>query len=392
ILREEKGWTYGARSRFTEPRDRGYFAASADVRPAVTDSTLAELMDQLRRIRSETVPGDELEDAKSYLTGNFPLQLETPQQVASQVADALLRGLGIEYLETYRSRIAGVTAADVRRAAREHVHPDRATAVVVGDAREVHEDLTAIAPVILWDTDFQRMQLADLEVQRSDVALDASRIRRGTYSYSFRFRGKPLGDLTVTVEETEDGNVRVVQDLSGQITRSSSYVMTPDVSPLSVTNETHMGPMTLRQDLDYEGNRVTGQATVPERGGGGGGQPSTRQISVDTTLAEGTLDSNMDLAAVLGSPLAEGMEVQIPVFAPGQGVNSLRVSVTGRETVQVPAGSYETWAVEVQGPNQTVTLYVTRETPHLMVKQELSGQPITVELTGTGSGEASSGS
>jgi phage tail protein X len=248
-----------------------------------------------------------------------------------------------------------------------------------------------MAPVSLWDTDFRAMQLADLGVARSAGGLDASRIRRGTYRYSFRFQGKPLGDLTVTVEETADGNVRVVQDLSGQITRSSSYVMTPDVSPLSVTNETHMGPLTLSQDLDYEGNRVTGQATVPEQGGGGGG-PSSRQVSVDTALAEGTLDSNMDLAAVLGSPLAEGLEVQFPVFAPGQGVNSLQVTVTGRETVEVPAGSYETWAVEVQGPNQTVTLYVTREAPHLMVKQELSGQPITVELTGTGPGEAGSGS
>lgn len=391
ILREEKGWTYGARSRFTEPRDRGYFAASANVRPAVTDSTLGELVRQLRRIRGETVPEGELEDAKSYLTGNFPLQLETPQQVASQVADALLRGLGVEYLETYRRRIAEVTAEDVQRAAREHVRPDRATAVVVGDAREVQEDLAAIAPVSLWDTDFQPMQMTDLEVERSDVALDASRVRRGTFRYSFRFQGKPLGDLTVTVEETEDGNVRVVQDLSGQISRRSSYVVTPDVSPVSATNETRTGPVTLSQDLDYEGERVEGRATVPEQGGGGG-RPSTRQVSVDTTLAEGTLDSNMDLAAVLGSPLSGELEMQLPVFSPGQGVNSLRVSVTGRQTVEVPAGSFETWAVEVQGPNQTVTMYVTREAPHLMVKQELSGQPVTVELTGTGPGEDPPGS
>jgi predicted Zn-dependent peptidase len=108
ILREEKGWTYGAYSQFTEPRHRGYFVASADVRPPVTDSTLAETMDQLRRIRDEPVSEDELRDAKSYIVGHFPLEIETPQQVASRVADVLLRGLEIDYLETYRCRSAAV--------------------------------------------------------------------------------------------------------------------------------------------------------------------------------------------------------------------------------------------------------------------------------------------
>ncbi len=391
VLREEKGWTYGASSRLTTPRGRGYFAASADVRPAVTDSTLREMLHQLRRIRSETVPEGELEDAKSYLTGNFPLRLETPQQVASQVADAIIRELGIDYLESYRDEVARVTAADVQRAARQHVHPDRATAVVVGDARKIHEDLASIAPVRLWDTDFQRMQLADLEVSRSDVDLQASRIRRGTFGYSFRVQGKPLGEMSLTVERTSDGNLRVREELTGQISRSSSYVAEPDLAPVSSAMEATMGPLSLSQDLEYDGNRVEGKATVPDRSAEGGG-PSTRQVSVDTTLSEGTLDGNMNVAAVLGSPLSEGFEMQVPVFSPGQGVNSLDVSVTGRQTVEVPAGTFETWAVEMQGPQQTATVHVTRDPPHLLVKQEVAGQPVTVVLTDTGSGPAGSGS
>ena len=390
VLREEKGWTYGASSRFTEPRDRGYFAVSADVRPAVTDSTLREMLHQLRRIRSETVPEEELEDAKSYLTGNFPLRLETPQQVASEVADVILRGLGIGYLESYRSEVASVTAGDVREAARSHVHPDRATAVVVGDARKIHEDLAAVAPVVLWDTDFQRMELADLEVSRSEVTLEADRIREGTFGYSFRLQGKPLGELSLTVERTSDGNLRVREELTGRISRSSSYVAAPDLSPISATMEATMGPLSLSQDLEYDGSRVTGKATVPETSGQGG-RPSTRQVSVDTTLSAGTLDGNMNVAAVLGSPLSEDFQMQVPVFSPGEGVNSLEVSVTGRETVEVPAGRFETWAVELRGPEQTATVYVTRDAPHMMVKQEVAGQPVTVVLTDAGSGSGGSG-
>jgi len=387
VLREEKGWTYGSRSRFTEPRDRGYFAASADVRPPVTDSTLREMLHQLRRIRSEPVPEEELADAKSYLTGHFPLQLETPQQVASQVADVLLRGLGIEYLESYRSEISGVTAADVQEAAREHVHPDRATAVVVGDARKIHGALEGIAPISLWNTDFERMEPADLEVRRSDVALQASRIRRGTFGYSLRIQEKPLGEMTMTVESTGDGGVRIREEMKGQISRTATYEMTGDLSPVSSSMEASMGPVSLGRDLTYEGARVTGEATVPDRSdqGGGSGMPSTRRVSVDTTLAEGTLDASMNTAAVLASPLSEGFELQAPVFSPGQGVNSLDVTVTGRETVEVPAGSFETWSVDLEGPEQTATIYVTREAPHLMVKQEVAGQPVTVVLTDTGS-------
>lgn len=385
VLREEKGWTYGARSRFTEPRDRGYFAVSADVRPAVTDSTLTEMLHQLRRIRSEPVPEEELVDAKSYLTGHFPLQLETPQQVASQVADALLRDRGIGYLESYRSEVSRVTAAEVQQAAREHVRPDHATVVVVGDARKIHDELEAIAPVTLWNTDFEGMEPAELEVSRSGVALQASRVREGDFGYSFRVQGKPLGEMSMTVEPAGDGRLRVRQELTGQISQSSSYVVTSDLSPVSVTSEATMGPLSLGQDLSYDGARVTGKATVPDRSGdGGGGRPSTRQVSVDTTLAEGTLDGNTNLAVALGSPLAQGFEMQVPVFSPGQGVNSLNVRVTGRETVEVPAGSFETWTVDLEGPEQTATIYVTREAPHLMVKQEVAGQPVTVVLTDTG--------
>lgn len=390
ILREERGWTYGASSRFTSPQGRGYFAASASVRPAVTDSTLREMLRQLRRIRGETVPDRELADAKSYLTGSFPLRLETPQQVASQVADVILRGLGIEYLERYRGRVSSVTADAVQEAARRHVHPDRATAVVVGDAREIHEDLAAIGPVTLWDTDFQRMQLADLEVGRSDVALQASRIRRGTFGYSFRLQGKPLGEMSMSVERTGGDDLRVSQELTGQVSRSSSYTVRSDLSPVSSTMEARLGPLSLGSDLEYDGTQVTGSATVPEQGGGGGG-PSTREVTVDTTLAAGTLDGETNLAAVLASPLSEDFEMQVPVFSPGQGVNSLGVSVTGQQTVEVPAGSFETWVVELQGPQQTATVYVTREAPHLMVKQEISGQPVSVVLTDAGTGTGGSG-
>jgi zinc protease len=86
ILRGQHGWTYGARSRYNRLLGGGTYLASTDVRVAVTDSALAELMVQLRRIRDEAVPQAELDRAKSYLIASFPGTVETPAQAAGSLA------------------------------------------------------------------------------------------------------------------------------------------------------------------------------------------------------------------------------------------------------------------------------------------------------------------
>jgi zinc protease len=158
ILREQRGWTYGSFSRFTRPREVGYFAASAEVRPEVTDSAVIEMLAQLRRIREERVPADELAAAKGFLAGSFPLRIETVGQIGSQIATTLLLGLPVENLTEYRERILAVTAEDVQRVARDYVRPDQAVVVIVGDARELLPQLEPIAPVRLFDVEGQALE------------------------------------------------------------------------------------------------------------------------------------------------------------------------------------------------------------------------------------------
>lgn len=153
ILREEKGWTYGSYSRFTRPLEIGYFSASAEVRPEVTDSTIVEILAQLHRIRNERVPEDELEAAKGFLSGSFPLRIETAAQIGAQIATTRLLGLPIEHVTEYRERVRAVTAEDVQRVAREYVRPEEAIVVVVGDAGDLLPRLEAIAPVRLFDVE-----------------------------------------------------------------------------------------------------------------------------------------------------------------------------------------------------------------------------------------------
>jgi zinc protease len=153
VLRSQHGWTYSSRSRFGRLLGGGTYLATTDVRSAVTDSALAELMVQLRRIRDEAVPQAELDRAKSYLVASFPGTVETPAQAAGLLATTRLLGLPAEHLTSYPQRIAAVTAADVRRVAAEYLHPDRSVIVVVGDAAQILEKLRPIAPVSVFSVE-----------------------------------------------------------------------------------------------------------------------------------------------------------------------------------------------------------------------------------------------
>lgn len=162
VLRSRHGWTYGARSRFSRLLGGGAFSANTDVRVAVTDSALAELMAQMRRIREEGVTEQELERAKSFMVAAFPGQLETAAQAAGTLATTRLLGLPPEHLIQYPQRVAAVTAADVQRVAREYLHPDRAVIVVVGDAAQVLERIRPIAPVTVFDVEGRPIDPATL--------------------------------------------------------------------------------------------------------------------------------------------------------------------------------------------------------------------------------------
>ena len=147
ILREQKSWTYGSYAGLRRNRGVGFFQATFEGRTEVTDSALTELLHQIDRIRTEAIPESELVAAKGFLVGSFPLTIETPRQIAQVVSTARLLGLGPDYVQRYRERLAGVSAARARAAAQRVIHRDALTIVVVGDAKALYEKLKPIAPV-----------------------------------------------------------------------------------------------------------------------------------------------------------------------------------------------------------------------------------------------------
>ncbi len=134
VLRTERGLTYGAQADMDTLRESGAFEASTNTRSEATGEVLRLMVDEFWRLQRERVGERELADAKAYMTGSFPLTIETPDAIATQVLNVLFYGLPVEQLQSFRERVNAVTVDDVERVARFYLRPDRLSIVLVGNA------------------------------------------------------------------------------------------------------------------------------------------------------------------------------------------------------------------------------------------------------------------
>jgi zinc protease len=144
-LREEKGFTYGARTGFDWRRGPAPFALQASVHTAATAEAIRDARAELDDIRGSRPPTDaELALAKASLTRGYPRSFETPQQVARSVAQLALYGLPDSYFEEFVPRVNAVTAADVTRVASRYLDPASLATLVVGDHAAVRQSLDGL--------------------------------------------------------------------------------------------------------------------------------------------------------------------------------------------------------------------------------------------------------
>ena len=158
-LRETRGYTYGASSRFDWRRAAGPFSASAEIVAAKTDSALLEFMKELNAIR-QTVPASELSRAKRFLQLQVPGNFETTQDIAFQLIPVALYGLPLDYYNNYVQNIEAVTQADVARVAQQYINPASLAVVIVGDRKSIEPGLKAtnVAPIVIRDMNGQPIQ------------------------------------------------------------------------------------------------------------------------------------------------------------------------------------------------------------------------------------------
>jgi len=158
-LRETRGYTYGASSRFDMRRAAGPFTASAEIVAAKTDSALLEFMKELNGIR-QSVPVDELSRAKRYLQLQLPGNFETTQQIAAALVPVALYGLPFDYYNNYVQNIESVTQADVNRVAQQYINPGSLAVVIVGDRKTIEQGLKSVnvGPISIRDMSGQPIQ------------------------------------------------------------------------------------------------------------------------------------------------------------------------------------------------------------------------------------------
>lgn len=140
-LREDKGYTYGARAGATSSARGGYVNAAADVRNEVTGASLTEFFREYARIGREPVPATELDDTKRYVAGGYLISNQMQAAVASSLASNWLVGLPPEYLGEYVPKVRAVTAGQVQTMSAKYFAPERQTIIVVGDGGAVSEQL-----------------------------------------------------------------------------------------------------------------------------------------------------------------------------------------------------------------------------------------------------------
>jgi len=164
VLRSDRGLTYGASADVNALKDTGNIVADTDTRSEVTGEALRLIVDEFWRLQRQRVQDGELADAQAYLTGSFPLTIETPSAIALQVLNAVFYGLDLNDLQTYRERVNAITPDDIQRVAREYLRPDRLSIVLVGDASVFAKQLAGVG----FDQ-FERIPLSDLDLGSADL-------------------------------------------------------------------------------------------------------------------------------------------------------------------------------------------------------------------------------
>jgi zinc protease len=240
-LREEKGYTYGAYSNLDARRTAGTFRSTAEVRTAVTGDSLKEFFYELGRIRNEPVSEKEINDAKSYLTGVFPIRLETQEGLTDQLVQIKMLNLPDNYLEMYRDKVQAVTIEEIQTVANKYVRPAEAALVVVGDGLAV---LDQIRP---YCEDIETYTTAGKRKEQSTESLSLESVR-GAWSINVE---SPLGQTIPAV-------LSIDSDASSLTAKISSEMGNADLGTIDLVGNR----FTKATALDMDGHSVAIEVTA----------------------------------------------------------------------------------------------------------------------------------
>ncbi len=135
-IRNRRGLAYSVSSLLTTGKYQGSFGIVLQTKHASAQEAIDLTRQEVERIRTEGVTDEELQSAKRYLTGSFPLRIDTSEELSQFLVQVEYYGLGLDYPEKYNALINALSKEDIMRVARTYLHPDACVLVVVGRLQE----------------------------------------------------------------------------------------------------------------------------------------------------------------------------------------------------------------------------------------------------------------
>jgi zinc protease len=151
-LREDKGYTYGAQSRFDYGRKLGSFFVATAVRADVTGPAIHEIIAELRRAESAPLAAAELNQARGALTQSLPAEFETNTATSSSFSELFAYGLPLDYYRRLPAQFSSVKATTAEALAHRYFDPASMVIVVVGDRAKLEAALNKLdlGPIEVW--------------------------------------------------------------------------------------------------------------------------------------------------------------------------------------------------------------------------------------------------
>jgi zinc protease len=146
-IRVNRGLTYSISSRFTMLRNAGSFAIHTFTRNGTIRRTIDATLAEVKKLLDQGPTQEELDRARRYLTGQFPLGLQAPDALAAQVLDVEFYGLEPDFLEAFASRIEAVTMEDVRRALKSYFCAEDLRILVVSNPEVARAQLEGLGAI-----------------------------------------------------------------------------------------------------------------------------------------------------------------------------------------------------------------------------------------------------
>jgi len=146
-IRVNQGLTYGVSSRFSMFKETGAYVISTFTKNITTRKTIDVALAEVKKFREKGVSQDELQGAKNYLKGLFPLRLETPEALASQITDIEFYNLDSKFVDTYIQKIEAVSLDDIKRVANKYFDYQDVVFVVVTNPKETRKDLEGLGKI-----------------------------------------------------------------------------------------------------------------------------------------------------------------------------------------------------------------------------------------------------